>query len=129
MAWFLRVIGEMRGKTGMYLREPSVSLFKAFLGGYMSARFDLGLPSYDSDTERKMLDGFHYWIAMKFDSYGSRDWSSIIDHFYSHEEDTMSLFYSLWDQYLKEYNQKGYKRIEKDFWEAKKNYSKKTREL
>jgi hypothetical protein len=70
------LIDRIRPRPAMYLGENSVSLLRAFLGGYMTA-------AYESQTsfveENPPFGAFHDWVAMKLGYFESTSgWANML---------------------------------------------------
>lgn len=70
------LIDRIRPRPAMYLGENSVSLLRAFLGGYMVAAYECEESFVE---ECPPFSDFHNWVAMKLDYYESTSgWANML---------------------------------------------------
>lgn len=70
------LIDRIRPRPAMYLGENSVSLLRAFLGGYMAAAFECEASFVE---ENPPFREFHNWVAMKFGYFESTSgWANML---------------------------------------------------
>ncbi len=92
------LIGNIQKRPAMYLGQPSITHFQAFLAGYFFARHQLGEP----DTQQeKHFAHFQTWIQQKFNIISSQSWDQIILFFSQDEYKALDLFFELFDEFAK----------------------------
>jgi hypothetical protein len=98
--WLLRLVELVRERPAMYFGDNRVSTFATWINGYCSAREDLGFPPFAAE-EADLLEGFTYWLAVKYNTTISCRWDGIIEHVVDHGDRNIQTFFRLFDEYLK----------------------------
>jgi len=96
MSPILSLLKEMRGRLGMYVGSPSITLLAAFLRGY-----DLAVYKIRGGTLDSFLPEFREWIYQHFRS-NQYTWEETILLHSENEADAVKRFWELLDEFLKE---------------------------
>ncbi len=99
MSHILPLLGEMRGRLGMYLGSTSLTKFAAFLRGY-----DYGAEKCGARQPDPFLAEFRDWIHRRYGST-SQSWEETILSHSKDEADAVKQFWQLLDDYLAECKQ------------------------
>jgi hypothetical protein len=87
------IFQKLRKLPGMYLSRPSARTLEAFLTGY-------GLACNDSDPELSLFSReFSNWIRKRYKIHSSQHWTKIIEFHSPTENDEMTLFWKLFDEF------------------------------
>jgi hypothetical protein len=94
--YLYEMLQRIKQRPGMFLGTCSITRFKSFLDGYMSARQDFGLPVTEQE---KQFDQFQEWIQQRFDIKSSHAWDSIILFHSADERDALNNFFELFEKF------------------------------
>jgi hypothetical protein len=84
---------KLRKFPGMYLGRPSARTLEAFLSGY-------GLACKDSDPDfSRFSSEFGNWMRKRYKIHTSQHWTKIIEFYSLTENDEMTLFWKLFDEF------------------------------
>lgn len=97
MQGIYQVLDKIKGKSGMYIGKPSITILRHFLVGYQFARSELGVQLSDEDTD--FYENFQPWIQNRFNVRTSNSWANIIMLFTRDEKDALNCFFKLLDEF------------------------------
>ncbi|MGV0024407.1 hypothetical protein [Phormidesmis priestleyi] len=97
--YLYQVLRDIKTRPGMFLEHRSITRLRAFLDGYSSARFDLGLPMTEQE---KAFNGFQAWIQTHFEMTTTQGWDRIILTHSTDEQDALNRFFELFEQFQQE---------------------------
>jgi hypothetical protein len=96
---FTELLTRLRKKCGMYIGQPSIIRFAAFLLGYFYA-FDVQNIEHEEYTEAgKRLYNFNKWLAIKYNIKDMLGWDSILLQVTENDKKAWELFWKEWDEF------------------------------
>jgi hypothetical protein len=94
MGAILDVIHKIRERPGIILGRPSARSLYAFLSGFAYARKEGNSGDYD------FLADFNKWVHERYAVSSTQGWAKIIEFYSMTEEDELTLFWKLFDEFV-----------------------------
>jgi hypothetical protein len=97
MVGIYNVLEKIKGRPGMYIGKPSITILRHFLVGYVFARSELGIELSEEDTD--FCENFQLWVQNRYNVRTSNSWANIILLFTRDEKDALNCFFKLLDEF------------------------------
>ena len=97
MASLFQLLDKIQVKPGMYIGGTSVTDLFMFLGGYKTARHELGIPL--TEPEKRFYREFQPWLQRRFGITTSRSWAKILEFHCINQKEAFESFFKLLDEF------------------------------